>query len=122
MEDCYKEASRAKGRGSYDLMIDIVSKGIKTTTVFDEIRDVISAGLRELETILCQENQKWCQEIGDELETNIKNWTSVSEKLEKDEMEEKAKLKAIVSGFEIKMKDIVAEANQLAEQVKVLKL
>ncbi|KAK6357515.1 hypothetical protein TWF718_001824 [Orbilia javanica] len=107
------------GPGSYDRMVDAVSEGITKTTVFEEIKESISLGLRDLEDILHQENAKWCSDIGEELETNIKNWISLSDKVEQAELEEKAKLKAIVSGFEATMKSLVSEANELEKRFQL---
>ncbi|KAK6362830.1 hypothetical protein TWF730_000283 [Orbilia blumenaviensis] len=119
MGNCYDEAARQFGQGSYDRMIDTISDGIEKTTVFEEIKEAISTGLRSLEIALNLENTKWCQDIGEELETNIKNWISLSDKVEQAELEQKAKLRAIVSQFEETMKDLVAEANDLEEQTKI---
>ncbi|KAK6516343.1 hypothetical protein TWF506_006252 [Arthrobotrys conoides] len=119
MRSTYEIAVDESGPGSYNRMIDIVSNGIEKTTVFNEIKDAISLGLRNLEETLHQENVKWCQDIGEELETNIKNWISLSDKVEQTELEEKAKLKTIISKFEPTMKDLVSEANELEKQVQI---
>ncbi|KAK6509064.1 hypothetical protein TWF481_003828 [Arthrobotrys musiformis] len=119
MRRSYEKALKEMGPGSYDRMIGIVSDGIQKTTVFDDIKEAISLGLRELEEALRKENKKWCQDIGEELETNIKNWISLSDRVEQAELEEKAKLKAILLGFEPTMKNIFTEANELEKEVKI---
>ncbi|KAK6536064.1 hypothetical protein TWF281_000310 [Arthrobotrys megalospora] len=119
MKTHYLEASKERGVGSYNRMVEIVSRGIQTTTAFNDIKDVISLGLRELEDTLNQENKRWCQDVGEELETNIKNWISLSDKVEQAELEEKAKLKVIISKFEKTMLSLVDEANQLEKQARI---
>ncbi|KAF3207761.1 hypothetical protein TWF191_000960 [Orbilia oligospora] len=117
MRATYDYAGKEFGPGSYGRMIDAVSDGIEKTDVFNEIKDAISLGLRDLEKTLNEENIRWCQDIGEELETNIKNWISLSDKVEQAEIEEKAKLKVVISKFEPRMKNLLSDTNELEAQL-----
>ncbi|KAF3081890.1 hypothetical protein TWF102_001514 [Orbilia oligospora] len=117
MRATYDFAGKEFGPGSYGRMIDAVSDGIEKTDVFNEIKDAISLGLRDLEKTLNEENIRWCQDIGEELETNIKNWISLSDKVEQAEIEEKAKLKVIISEFEPRMKNLLSDTTELEAQL-----
>ncbi|KAF3170164.1 hypothetical protein TWF225_011138 [Orbilia oligospora] len=117
MRATYDFAGKEFGPGSYGRMIDAVSDGIEKTDVFNEIKDAISLGLRDLEKTLNEENIRWCQDIGEELETNIKNWISLSDKVEQAEIEEKAKLKVIISKFEPRMKNLLSDTTELEAQL-----
>ncbi|KAJ6259900.1 hypothetical protein Dda_5544 [Drechslerella dactyloides] len=99
--------------GAFGRMIDIVSKGVETATAFNEIKDSISAGLKELEVTLHDKNVEWSRDIGEELETNIRNWLAVSDKDEEAEHQEKEKLKLILLKFEQQIQSLVREVNSL---------
>ncbi|KAF3288087.1 hypothetical protein TWF132_008065 [Orbilia oligospora] len=117
MRATYDFAGKEFGPGSYGRMIDAVSDGIEKTDVFNEIKDAISLGLRDLEKTLNEENIRWCQDIGEELETNIKNWISLSDKVEQAEIEEKAKLKVIILKFEPRMKNLLSDTTELEAEL-----
>ncbi|KAF3940203.1 hypothetical protein ABW19_dt0204644 [Dactylella cylindrospora] len=94
-------------------MISAVTNGIEGMDTFDKTSEYISVSLKELESTLHSENQKWCNNIGEELETNIRNWLTFSDKVEQDEKEEREKLKNIVQEFEEIVQDLVVQANLL---------
>ncbi|KAF3916559.1 hypothetical protein ABW20_dc0102526 [Dactylellina cionopaga] len=94
-------------------MVAIVTKAVEKTNAFDGISEFIANGLLDLKNTLHQENEKWCVDIGDELETNIKNWLATSDKIEQAELEEKEKLKLVLSRFEDTVEHLIREATLL---------
>ncbi|EPS39370.1 hypothetical protein H072_6875 [Dactylellina haptotyla CBS 200.50] len=113
LEQSYQAAAKLTGKGSYNSMMDVVTNGLKSTTVFLNISELIAKGLADLQVTLKDENTKWCNDIGEELETNIKNWMAVSDKVEEQEYVEKQKLKEILSRFDKTLKNLVDEADSL---------
>ncbi|KAK6538201.1 hypothetical protein TWF694_011082 [Orbilia ellipsospora] len=117
--NAYQEASDETGPGLYDRMIDIIDDALEKTAVFNDIKDIIATGLKKLEDDLHKENENWSQSIGEELETNIKNWLSLTDKVEQDEMEGKQKLKLIVTDFKGTMQLLIDEAKVLGPKMKL---